>query len=361
MRKKRLRLVVPVALAAALCVPNAAHGQDTDSKLSVHGYLTQAYAKSDGLTFAGIPKDGTWDYLVAALQMRYAITGNDHIVLQARTRRIGTSPLSDNSITLDWAYYAHTFGAFETKIGKVPGPRGLYNEIRSVGTVLPFFRAPTTFYREGPETIKGASVGVHIPMGSWRLESVAYAGNVDLVLPVFLPTGPILFTTSLAGNYGGDLWLHTPVPGLRVGASAIRLRLPTAVGDTVGNTSWAASVDGTFDHFFVRAEYTKLALKKVLPGGGNQTQTIAYGQGGLKFTDHVSLNLQWEFANYAEPGRSYHFTDDRAIGVNYAVSPNIVFKIEGHAIKGYNFDQFLLTTAPAPKAKYGIASLSVSF
>lgn len=350
-----------VVLAALPCAPASAFGQETDSKLSIHGYLTQAYAKSDGLPIQGIPKDGTWDYLVAALQMRYAISENDHLIFQARVRRVGSSLLSDNDIELDWAYYAHDFGPFAAKIGKIPIPLGLYNEIRSVGTVLPFFRAPASFYHEGTETIKGALISNRLPLGRWSLESEAYAGNIDLVVPAFTPAGPALFTSEVSGNYGANIWLNTPIPGVRVGGAALHFRLPSAVGDTVGNTAYSGSVDATFDRIFVRGEFQQLMLTKVLQGGGNETQDIAYGQAGLKLTDHLSLNIQVEIANDHDPGRSFRATDDRAIGVDYAVSPNIVFKIEGHAAKGYGFDLYLPTSGPAPKSNYGIASVSVSF
>jgi hypothetical protein len=361
MRDLRVLLLPLVALAALPCAPVSAAGQDTESRLSIHGYLTEAYAKSDGLPIQGITKDGTWDYYVAALQMRYAITDDDHLVLQVRGRRVGNSLLSDNDIALDWAYYSHNFGPVTAKVGKIPLPLGLYNEIRSVGTVLPFFRAPASIYREGAETIIGVLVSNRLPLGRWSLESAAYAGNIDVTVPEFTPAGPFLFSSSVSGNYGANVWLNTPITGVRVGASALHFRLPSAVGDTVANTSYTGSLDATFDRFFVRGEYQELLLTKVLVGGGNETQHIVYGQGGVKLTDHVSLNVQVEVANNNEPGRSYLNNDDRAIGVNYAVSPNIVFKIEGHTVRGYAFDMYLPTTGPAQKSNYGIASVSVSF
>jgi hypothetical protein len=361
MRNLRPLLLPLVALAALPCAPASAVSQDTDSRLSIHGYLTQAYAQSDGLTIQGITKDGTWDYIVVALQMRYAITDDDHIIVQVRGRRIGNSLLSDNDVELDWAYYTHNFGSVIAKIGKIPLPLGIYNDIRSVGTVLPFFRAPASIYREGAETIKGVLLSNRLPLGRWSLESAVYAGNIDVVVPEFTPAGPFLFSSSVSGNYGANVWLNTPITGVRVGASALHFRLPSAVGDTVANTSYTGSVDATFDRFFVRGEYQELLLKKVLVGGGDETQHIVYGQAGVKLTDHVSLNVQMEVDDNSDPGRSYRNSDDRAIGLNYAVSPNILFKIEGHAVKGYAFDTYLPTTGPAQKTNYGIASISVSF
>src|SRR4029078_364973 len=68
--------------------------QDNDSSLSVHGFLTQAYASSNGNTLFGIPDDGTSDYRNAALQFRYKLTDHNSIVIQLSHERLGDSLLN---------------------------------------------------------------------------------------------------------------------------------------------------------------------------------------------------------------------------------------------------------------------------
>lgn len=82
------RLVLPIAFVSTLSAAGAfAQNDDPEQKLTVHGFLTQAYAKSDGGTVLGITEDGTSDYRSLALQLRYAMSENDTFVLQLSTAR----------------------------------------------------------------------------------------------------------------------------------------------------------------------------------------------------------------------------------------------------------------------------------
>ena len=158
--KKRRRVQV-IALAAAALLPAAAQAQSSAlEKLSIHGYMSQGYVQSSEMPFSGIPTDATGDYRTAALQFRYAISDNGSAVVQIRHRRLGTSPLQgiEPDVSLNWAYYQQRFGSASLKVGKLPIPRGIYNEVRAVGTILPFYRAPVNTYIEGYETVDGASL-----------------------------------------------------------------------------------------------------------------------------------------------------------------------------------------------------------
>src|SRR6185295_799141 len=52
------------------------------SKITIHGFLSQAYARTDGSQILGIPKQGTADYRTAALQVRADITPSDTFAIQ---------------------------------------------------------------------------------------------------------------------------------------------------------------------------------------------------------------------------------------------------------------------------------------
>ena len=94
-----------IALCLGLIGPvPAVNAQALDgplSKLSIHGFLTQAYATAefskggptpDEVTL-GIPEDGTFDYRVLALQFRYDITPEDTMIVQFSSRSLGASPI----------------------------------------------------------------------------------------------------------------------------------------------------------------------------------------------------------------------------------------------------------------------------
>ena len=135
-----------------------AQGSGLLSKLTVHGYLTQAYADADfadGLLVSphtdelnlGISEDGTFDYRTMAIQFRYEISAKDIMIIQFSSRTLGNSPIEsvEDEIELDWAFYERRLGDnTSVKVGRVQIPSGIFNAVRDVGTILPFL--PSGFY-----------------------------------------------------------------------------------------------------------------------------------------------------------------------------------------------------------------------
>ena len=130
---------------------------DADASLSSGGLISPTVDE----VVLGIPEDGTWDYRILALQFRYAISEKDTFIVQFSSRSLGESPINDleDEIELDWAFYQRKLGdSTRLKIGRVQIPFGIFNEIRDVGTILPFYRPPYVFYQEGSytsETVDG--------------------------------------------------------------------------------------------------------------------------------------------------------------------------------------------------------------
>ena len=57
---------------------------------------------------------------------------------------------------LDWAFYHHRFDLASVRVGRIPAPFGFLSETREVGNLLPFYRAPTSYYLESLRSIDGA-------------------------------------------------------------------------------------------------------------------------------------------------------------------------------------------------------------
>lgn len=359
MRIHTTSLLSLLALSVTALVPASGHAQGEDH-IILHGYFTQAYAKADNLPILGITKGGTWDYRVLALQARYLITDDDQIIVQSRYQRSGTSLLNDQAPEILWAYYRHDFTTLRVEVGKVPVAIGLYNNLREVGTILPFYRAAANYYIPGYETIEGVVLTHTKKFGAWRLESTAYAGGFVNVYQIPTPTGPIVGTARTEYNYGTQLWLETPLRGLRVGTQYVSYQAVNGA-DTTRHNLFGGSVDGSFNHFYVRGEYIKYDLPGLGPNGEDEIEGDGYAEAGIKLTDRLSLNTQVLLSSTHYPGRTYRSTYDRIVGVSYAVNPNVVFKLEGHHDTGYVFDQPLSVTQPAGKTNIVIASVATSF
>ncbi|MBA2683356.1 MAG: hypothetical protein H0U66_02550 [Gemmatimonadaceae bacterium] len=362
---------------ALLTIAARSNAQGLSEKLLIHGYLTQGYATTSGPMILGIPNDGTFDYRRAALLLRFKAATNDVFVVQIANRRLGESEINHHTseLQLDWAFYEHNFGENTSiRVGKAPIPMGISNETRFLGTLLPFYRVPFGFYQEGgftSETLDGAVVTHKFNPGSaWLVTGAAFAGEFN-----YLQTGAIPATENSPGQYlvvdgrarnlfGVQLWLQTPLPGLRVGGGAARRQDEGTISDQISGRGatrdfWG-SVDGSFDRLTARAEYRNLTF-----GEGGAKYRTYYGQVGYRILEALSITVQRDVTDLDVPtqiGRlALKYDRDNAIGVSYMFAPNVVGKLELHDAHGYGDEVVVNYGDPAIHNRYSIASVSVSF
>jgi hypothetical protein len=377
-RIRRIVLVAVLAVSFGVVLPCTAGAQDSnpgESKLTIHGYLTQAYAKSDGIQLTGIPDDGTFDYRRAALLFNYAPTGHDKVVLQLAQRRLGESPIQvlEPDVKLDWAYYSHAFDTGTTvRAGRLPLPRGFLNEVRYVGTVLPFYRVPFTFYQEGAftsESIDGVSVRQAVGKGPWSLELNGFVGQYSLV--ELWSTG---VDRALAKNVvGGQALLQTPLDGLHLVAGGHRYDLRQSALTESGRdreTTWNVGGEFVRERYVVRSEYSPLFFKEA-----GFSHKAYYVYGGVGLTSKLWAHGELDQANVyvSVPGQTFKVSDwhhDLAAGLSYAFRPDLVVKAEYHWAKTLRPENDKAITRdfnpktmflPPDKVNFFILSVSASF
>lgn len=371
-----------VACLALLVAPLALRAQD--ERLTVHGSVTAAYGKTDGLPYFGFNKDGTTDYRTVALQFGYKLSDNSRVVVQLLNRRFGTSPL--NAIEPDvepiWAFYERRFdNGFKVKLGRNPMPRGLFNETRYIGTLLPLYRAAAEpVYGETFDFIDGALVTKAFPIGrGYGIEANVFAGGSDLKYVFPAGTNVVANNSRNERQIGTQLWLTTPLQGVRVGAYGTtyqpvpNLSLPDSLRPQRGSQV-IYSADATFDRAFARAEYVNYGTK-----GRPKGTSGYYTQAGVKPHEQVTLTVQYSTLDNPVdlpapiPQVTVPLVRETAIGVMWKPTGNFALKLEGHTRKGYSFDSpvptinfptappFVATLAPASKTNFVIASVAVSF
>ncbi|HYD52461.1 MAG TPA: hypothetical protein VEA99_07530 [Gemmatimonadaceae bacterium] len=356
-------------LATALLAPLGAAAQDAAvGQLSLHGYLTQAWAVSKGARHYGMTDEPTTDYRYAALQLRYDREQHG-ILLQFNHRRLGDSPINDytSDVTLNWAFYERRFAETGSlRLGRIPVPRGIYNEQRSIGVLHPLYRAPVLFYDEGAyysETVDGV-VGRYgfFAERPWQLEVSLYAGGWSQLIYDQTVEPYALTNTRFERAFGTQLWLQTPIDGLRLGASAQQYT-EDGDADVPDNTTreFQASVDFTRSRGFVRSEYQELHYPwdryhsgylqaGLRPTGGRLMLVGEYGRAvdrDQTYTDRWPADIEWHRSVGA--------------GVNWTFTPTLVGKLEHHWDRGVQVEEHVPDATRAPRFRYIIASVSASF
>lgn len=340
-----------------------------DRALTIHGFLTQAYAASDGNTIFGIPDEGTTDYRNAALQFRYSATERDSIVLQLSHERLGDSKLNDfqSDVELDWAFIQHSFNDDTwIKVGRVQIPIGIYNEVRDVGTILPFYRPSPNVYGDRSytsETVDGA-VGFRrfFRDSSWPVEVSGYYGGWN-----FVKDNQITMESArIQDAFGAQIWINTPIEGLRFGIHRSRLSskdgaLTTTSDKTEKSNVWYLSADANFEKAFFRTEFRDQGFSYGYWRG-------FYAQAGYNLTEKIAVAAQYDLAKIRYDQRPYFFANeewdrDVALSFRYFFAPNLVTRFETHWDRGkYPSDPIAYLGIDKPlHTFYFILSVSASF
>jgi hypothetical protein len=361
---------------AAPTTPAAAPSPDPvappapEQHLVVHGYLSQAYVKSDGHQVIGIGKDGTADYRRAAILFRASLTTSDALVLQFAQRRLGESPTMqvEPDVKVDWAFYEHRFGsATRFRVGRMPVPLGIFSDIRYVGTLLPFYRAPYNYYQEGSFTSENLD-GAHL--------SHTFGAGAPVSMDVNAFAGAYTTTESYNGGvnrakaqnvFGGAAWIGTPIDGLRFGIGGSRHDVKNTIltaNHRDNWSNWIASGELVRTRFRLVSEYSHNAFRDA---GFKKRNIYAYAGVGLtsKLRAHAAYDdgdasLRLGGKVYALPQQ---FTD-AALGLSYGLRPDVVAKAEYHWNQARLIEDKPSTLNPAAspfKTQYFIVSLSASF
>ncbi len=365
------------ALVIAAAAPLAAQ-KVVAPTLSIHGYLTQGYGFTSHDTVMGLTPQGTADYRRAAIVARYGPTPRNAFVVQLGHRRLGDSPTMkfEDNLKVDMAFFEHRFGSgTSVRIGKSALPSGIFNEIRYVGTLLPFYRAPYSMYGEGTntsETLNGVVASHRLRAGEpWELSTDLYAGSFDILtfgaqLPASGPPIPTYQGQRLQSKnvFGGQFWLSTPIEGLRVGTGGRRMEV---YGSTVAPNSprtrvtndLSASIDGHFEKWQFKAEADRARAQDF-------KVTSKYVQLGVTPASRLSFNVQREYFEILAdlfPAKLLlvNVNRDDAIGANFLLDTRTVLKFEQHRTSGFNIEQVFNPFGARLAGSYFLTSLSTSF
>jgi hypothetical protein len=382
MHFQSLRSQVTLGLAAMLIAGALAAPAHAEPQYQVHGFFSQGFAMSTDHELLGIPTSGTTDWRRAAIQLRLIPTDQDQLVLQLRERRLGTSPVSaqgDENIALDWAFAQRSVGQFAFRAGRMPLARGIYNQVRDVGIINPFYRAPYMFYTESFETVEGAQVSAERELGHGWSGDVALFGG-ETYYRDFNPTDATQLLEGRAQRvFGGQLWLATPLQGARIGINHTSFAFNQQKYDVS-----QYSFDGNFERFMLRGEYGYL-------GGAALKRPGYYGQAGVQLHPKV-----WVYGMYEKtqsrllvPGLpsppfppgigpfwspTYDMSKDLAGSIVVKPSSALALKLEAHSNEGFNFPVSLQPFPIQPpgypvfvpasdplKTTYVIASVSIAY
>ena len=348
-----------------------AQSQSLASKFKFFGYLNVAYGETDGHDYRGATNGGTFDFRTAALQLRFAPSASSEFVVQLANESVGESPTNElrDDLELDWLFYRHRFaGGTQVRVGRVPLPIGIYNEIKDVGVALPFYRPSDNFYGEGTwtsDSVDGIVLTHNLDLESeWSFQFDVYYGDWERIET---DGNSLRFAKAEINDaLGFFTWISPPNSGVRVGFGYNRFEASGGVFLAPGvvdeeETSYF-SFDASFEPWTLHFE----ASRREFTGGHWQPY---YLELGVQVASRVKLNALYDVGELYYEIPFFATFDGKieelwGLSVNYEIRPGWVAKIEHRWTETYGQieDQPISIFFDEPvKVKLLIASMAVSF
>ncbi len=366
----RSRFVSAISFALATLIANHVLAADLGNSVRLHGYGGWAYGQTDGNVYLNGNENGSYDNVNFALNV--SASPSDRLTIFGQFEFFLTENVQE--VNLDFAFADWRFGpSISARFGQIQQPFGIYNEIKSVGTLRPFIDLPQSVY--GPQGItaeayRGAGLVGNASFGSgWGLQYDVYFGGLESEAwhPGILGAAAA-FGLELDDDYfaidsreviGGRINFTAPIPGMLFGVSAYRGSSDSDDDDelppgfelflsTDGDRfAWGTHFEYLGDSLWARAEYASVELDEASFSGGYVE--IAYMIG-----NHWQIAGRYDRCNIGgidlEPTFEYAKMfdhEDLAAAVNFWFSPELVIKLEYHTVQGTRFagpdpDNYLL-------------------
>jgi hypothetical protein len=266
----------------------------------------------------------------------------EHLSLYIQTGY--TESRDEDDVGLDYAFAEWYFSdMLMFRAGKVKAPFMLYTEVYDVGTIRPFFALPQGVYRQiATEAYKGVGItGTFHVKGGWELQYDMYGGKLSLLPNPTVNIEEFRFdSVNPVGNdlIGGRLTIQTPLTGLNVALSSYTSEFDFGEEESFLNDRYVligASAEYLSDRLRICSEYL---TQKETP---KATADVVYVEAAYRFTDHWQAAARYEFADFDtnQPLLQYSPKSilehkEIALGLNYWLNPNLVFRCSYHIIEG---------------------------
>jgi hypothetical protein len=319
------------------CATAASAADFGDGMLSVNGAGSMVYAVTDGNTVQNGAFVGTSEgnfqnaefNLTLMAKLLPNVTIDTQLFFDDFAQQVGTG--------VDWTFVQVRLANWLTlRGGKIKLPFGISNEVQTVGTLRPFLALPASVYGLTgltAEAYYGAGITGDFVLGSgWGVSYDLYGGELDVTLSpekvqlaqLFAPASTVQDHNDVRNLAGGRLVVSLPIDGLSARLSGYR-------GTLNGTTAIMAlaSLEYQSERWLLRAEgFRATESSNFLLGG--------YAEAAYRLLPKVEIAAQFDGVRMhgLMPASRFLRHESGSLGLNYWLSPSLVFKVELTRIHG---------------------------
>jgi hypothetical protein len=359
-RSARAGVALAVALAGGVTASRSRAAEvdaPGDVSVDVHGFVSQGGMLSTANNYLTHSSRGSLEFAELGVNFQSQLTDRLSVGFQLFSRDLG--PIGNYQMKADWfALDYHWRDWLGIRAGRIKLPFGLYNETSDIDAARVAVLLPQGFYPTADRDYLLAQTGVE----AYGYVDLRAAGALDYRLyfgTIFIDTSTSKTIQSLDSPYiaGGRAIWETPLPGLRLAASAQALRfnfsyyasptMPTALSN-IGFDIFlgAASAEYVRHDLVLAAELSQWRVVidnddlASVPGAKHVTVS---DRGYVSGTYHVAPWL-WPGVYYSVlfpdeadatfTGPSHAMQHDFAGTLRFDLNSHWIFKLEGHYMHG---------------------------
>jgi hypothetical protein len=342
-------LVIGLSVFAIVAVGRGARADDLaglDSEIHVHGFVSQGALITTDNNYLAETERGSLEFTEAGINFTKGLGDRLRVGFQLFARDLG--PFGNYDAKFDWFYLDYRWRDWlGIRAGRVKLPFGLYNETSDIDAAHPVVLLPQSIYSITGREFQVAQTGVEL-YGYKRFEQMgaldyrAFLGTLFLDIPDSLN----LDVSRSAVPYvaGGRVMWELPLDGLRIGASALtgRIEVDYTVQDMplaveLNATQWLTSIEYVANNFHLAAEYGRTHFEQTTMGMTSRSVAEhGYGLAAYRWRAWLQTALYYSayYPNVDDRAGREARQHDAAATVRFDISPYLVFKLEGHALRG---------------------------
>jgi hypothetical protein len=340
--------------------------------IDVHGFASQGYMETTDYNYITPSLKGSFAISEYAINVGSDLSDDLRVGIQFFGRNLGN--LGNNEVGVDWAFGDYRkYGWLGVRAGRVKTPWGLYNESADFDHVRTSVLMPQSVYDVRLREYRTATNGIN-PYGYLDgrslggLEYSAVFGFIthptDGSVAAIFNDIPLFTFDKMENKYSfaiQAIW-NTPISGLRIAhtlhryASDLTLQLIPPIAAFYGIDPEVKYEGNAIDANVSSVEYSRgnllLAAEYNVTQGDfphpyfpfEQNSEDYYVQGSYRVNHWFELGSYYSVHNDDRDNRDGEGYDpvfnawqkDLALSLRFDISPNMIFKLEGHQMDGIN-------------------------
>jgi hypothetical protein len=243
-----------VTAAAQPAVPAPVVVPPRPPRVQIHGFASEGAFASTANDYLGSAARGSLELFEGGINFSTEVAERLRAGVQLFARDLGA--LRDAAPRLDWAYLDYRWRPWlGLRAGVIRMPFGLYNEYVDIDAARLPILLPESVYPVRDRDVLLSHTGFSIYGsreigGGGELEYQAWLGALTIEREALDVVGATLDSAQSKYVAGGQLFWHTPLDGLRVGATVLRTSIDfrlTLARETVAALIMAGYVAPSFD------------------------------------------------------------------------------------------------------------------